>query len=112
MPCNLCGQPLKHHTKACPLYRQKPDDYPEESWKDWHLTQNGWRAGSWHRHDVITPKILPAPENTVLTMRRMVTVSGEGADAVSEAFEMGRESGRDKEIAELLAKYGPCPEHI
>lgn len=112
MLCNLCGRPIKRHTEECPLYRPKPGDYPKESWKDWHLTQDGWRAGSWHRHDITTPKILPAPENALLTVRRMVTVSGKGADAVSEAIETNRKSSRDKEIQELLAKYGSCPERI
>ncbi|UKP01512.1 hypothetical protein [Nostoc sp. UHCC 0870] len=81
--------------------------------RTWHLTPNGWEAGSLHEDIGISIQIKP-PANRVLT-QTCLKVTYEYHRDGCPYYEVSQPEFQiqDKElIQKLIAKYGDCPEEI
>ncbi len=75
-----------------------------EAWVEAHLTPSGWTYGSYKDADA-GPVLVPAPSESVLTVRRHYIVSGAAAPKrLSEVRTTRADSAR--EIIRLLEAFG------
>lgn len=75
-----------------------------EAWVEAHLTPSGWMYGSYKDEDA-HPVLIPAPSESVLTVRRHYIVCGAAAPRrLSEIRTTRADSAR--EIIRLLEAYG------
>lgn len=75
-------------------------------YKEWHLTPNGWVAGT-DRYDSGTNinEVKP-PEDRLLTVKCGEELSSTYSSLEKYKSEVWRAKGEDQRIAELLEKYG------
>ena len=80
-------------------------------WRDWHLTPEGWIAGS-KRADVADKRlpVIPVPVGCVLTLRWHTFLPTEHSPPASYYTKVLRGKG-EAVVNELLAKYGDDPEN-
>lgn len=77
---------------------------------EWHLTESGWVEGS-TKVDFGPDTIKPKPADAVLSFKYFETQSSSFSKMETGTRELWR-SDDEKKIAELLAKYGPCPQSL
>jgi hypothetical protein len=75
-----------------------------KEWEEMHLTPSGWKEGS-HLYDNDERKNVPAPEDTVLTVKLHVVVAAAGAPS-EETEERTPRTTDEALIKKLLDKYG------
>ncbi|BAY24489.1 hypothetical protein NIES2100_42840 [Calothrix sp. NIES-2100] len=90
-----------------------------KEWREWHLTPNGWVAGTF-KHDFGLQQVSPT-ENRLLTCVYEEYISPD-ANAFSGYGEPGFNEEKsinitwrcsdNERISELLEKFGSCPNHL
>lgn len=79
-------------------------------WTEWHLTPNGWVAGSRREDNVGITKVPDPPGSVaVYTVHEVVGAIGGRWD---RDVSLTRKIGTQEEIDRLLAQYGSCPNHV
>ncbi len=79
-------------------------------WTEWHLTARGWEEGS-TRIDGSPIKHLSPPSDRVLTCKYYEYLSSPFSQFDKGVKEIWR-SSEEQLIADLLEKYGLCPEKL
>lgn len=79
-------------------------------WTERHLTPAGWVEGT-EKLD-FSKKEVPPPQDRVLTCVYRDYQSHWAAKPEQTVREQWRAADADDRIAELLERYGPCPEHL
>ena len=77
-------------------------------WTDWHLTPNGWVAGTVKRDNGEIE--IEVPNSRVLTFRYSEVHNGYGP-----LYELSQEMWRGSEgdaVDALLARFGQAPQHL
>ena len=79
-------------------------------WTEWHLTPRGWEEGTGKRDFGHHTEGMTPPDR-ILTCRYTEYLGSMGAEWERSTTEMWRSSD-SAAVAELLKKYGPCPERV
>lgn len=78
-------------------------------WWQWHLTPEGWVQGS-ERLDFGEPKIVPPPDDRVLTVEYREEMSSVYSKMEQSIRELWR-SEDDAAVQKLVAEFGEHPPH-
>lgn len=78
-------------------------------WTEWHLTPRGWEEGTCKTDSALT-EVAP-PDDRVLTMKYKEYLSSRFSNADIGSNQIWRSPDGNR-VNELLAQFGPCPNHL
>jgi hypothetical protein len=80
-------------------------------WTEWHLTPRGWERGNEKREDSPLEKKVEAPIDRILTCRYHENLSTNSVWMQKHTNDVWKISDQ-KILAQMLEKFGNCPQHL